>query len=77
MLACCERVPVSLSFNFVKALTYGVPVSLSFNPFRIAVPFGGQTTWNLTSFVPKNGTAVLKGFVKARTYLAASSTRTY
>ena len=31
------------------------------NPFRTAVPFWGQNTWNLSGLYPQNGTAVLKG----------------
>ena len=29
------------------------------------MPFWGQTTWNLARFAPKNGTAVLKGLLRA------------
>ena len=32
-----------------------------FNPFSIAVPFWGQTTWIFLVVCPQNGTAVLKG----------------
>ena len=31
-------------------------------PFRAAVPFWGQNTWNLTGLSPKPGLAVLKGY---------------
>ena len=50
------------------------PFSFSFSPprgvskseedltlYSIAAPFWARTTYNLTGFVPKNGTAVLKG----------------
>ena len=34
---------------------------MSLDPFRAAVPFWGQSTWEFEWFVPQNGTAVLKG----------------
>ena len=40
--------------------------SIIFNPFRTAVPFWGATYLEFDWFVPKTGTAVLKGLIVLR-----------
>ena len=50
----------------VYSLCYGGtkkyrPTTATADPFRTAVPFGGQTTWNLSGLSPKRHSSSKKG----------------
>ena len=65
LVAFCCRVATVLGF-VVCLRPRRLTLRKYVNPFRTAVPFWGQSTWNLTVSSPENGTAVLKGSIQLK-----------